>query len=50
MRTYMYVCAGKVIKHVDEWDSCSNDEPLLLGGLRDIIFGGAGIVLMLTLF
>ena len=40
---YTLNSAGRVIKHEDEWDSCSTAELPLLGGLRDILFGGAGL-------
>jgi hypothetical protein len=39
---YTLDSAGQVVKHVDLWDSCGEDELPLLGGLRDILFGGAG--------
>lgn len=40
---YTLDAAGKVVKHVDHWDSCGEDELPVLGGLRDILFGGAGL-------
>lgn len=40
---YTLDSAGKVVRHVDHWDSCGEDELPVLGGLRDIFFGGAGL-------
>ena len=40
---YTLDAVGKVVKHIDQWDSCTDDELPLIGGLRDIIFGGAGL-------
>ncbi len=34
---------GKVLKHVDVWDSCGQASIPFLGGIRDILFGGAGL-------
>jgi len=40
---YTLNAAGKVIKHVDVWDSCDEGELPFIGGLRDILLGGAGL-------
>jgi len=34
---------GKVAKHVDVWDSCAPEALPLFGGIKDILFGGAGL-------
>jgi len=40
---YTLNSAGKVVEHVDQWDSCKENELPVIGGLLDIIFGGAGL-------